>query len=175
MLPRALSEGLVSLNPAVDRRAMVYETTLAAVRAAVPGSLRAILPGERDLEYTAAVAGAAFGDAELEKLAAAGNDLIWLDSVTKTKVAADGIGSGAFAPNEARKRLFGLGPKVGGESPYLQQQNSSLEALAKRDATNPLAAPPSPARPAEDEDDEDAEALDRALVLQKAFTLLEEA
>ena len=62
-----------------QRQAAEYEATLAAVRAAVPGSLRAILPGERDLEYTAAVAGAAFGSTELEKLSAAGNDLIWLD------------------------------------------------------------------------------------------------
>lgn len=40
---------------------------------------------------------------------------------------------GIKAPNEARKR-FNLKPVKGGDSPYLQQQNYSLEALAKRDA-----------------------------------------
>lgn len=72
------------------RQAAEYDATLAAVRATVPGSLRAIVPGERDLEYTAAVAGAAFGDAELEKLAAAGTDLIWLD-LSRTGVSDAGL------------------------------------------------------------------------------------
>ena len=45
-----------------------------------PRLLRAILPGERDLEYTAAIVGAAFGDAELQKLQSVGNDVLWLDA-----------------------------------------------------------------------------------------------
>ena len=86
-LPEAERRAVEELQ---QRQAAEYETTLAAVRAAVPGSLRAILPGERDLEYTAAVAGAAFGDAELEKLAAAGNDLIWLD-LSRTGITDAGL------------------------------------------------------------------------------------
>src|SRR5688572_29060676 len=31
------------------------------------------------------------------------DDLIWMDSATRNKAAADGIGSGALSPNEARK------------------------------------------------------------------------
>jgi hypothetical protein len=86
-LPEAERRAVEELQ---HRQAAEYETTLAAVRAAVPGSLRAILPGERDLEFTAAVAGAAFGDAELEKLAAAGNDLIWLD-LSRTRITDAGL------------------------------------------------------------------------------------
>jgi phage portal protein BeeE len=53
-----------------------------------------------------------------------------------------------MSPNEGRARLD-LQPVIGGESPYLQQQNYSLEALAKRDAqTDPFASntptPPAP-------------------------------
>jgi HK97 family phage portal protein len=68
-------------------------------------------------------------------------DLIWLDLATKTKAAADAIGSGAMAPNEARKRYFDLGPVAGGDSVYMQQQMFSLEALAQRDAADPFAKP----------------------------------
>jgi HK97 family phage portal protein len=69
------------------------------------------------------------------------DDLIWMDTATKTKAAADAIGSGAMAPNEARKRYFDLGPVTGGNSVYMQQQMFSLEALAQRDAADPFAVP----------------------------------
>ena len=68
------------------------------------------------------------------------DDLIWLDNPTKTKAAHDAIAAGAMAPNEARKKYFGLGPVVGGDSPFLQQQYYSLEALAARDAIAPAPA-----------------------------------
>ena len=68
--------------------------------------------------------------------------------------------AGGMSPNEARKRYFDLGPTEGGESPYLQVQNYSLAALAKRDQNStPLTpgldqpaaepAPPSVAEEAE--------------------------
>jgi len=63
------------------------------------------------------------------------DDLLRMDTESKSKAAAEGIGAGAMAPNEARKRFFGLGPVEGGETPYLQQQNYSLAALAARDAS----------------------------------------
>jgi HK97 family phage portal protein len=75
------------------------------------------------------------------------DDLIWLDTATKTKAAADAIGSGAMAPNEARKKWYGLGPVKGGDTPYMQIQNYSLGALAERDKHAPLAAPPAPEPP----------------------------
>lgn len=59
--------------------------------------------------------------------------LLRMDSMTRTKVKAEKIKAGFFAPNEAR-REENLEPVEGGDSPYLQQQNYSLAALAKRDA-----------------------------------------
>jgi HK97 family phage portal protein len=90
------------------------------------------------------------------------DDLIWMVTATKTKAAADSIGAGALSPNEARKKWFGAGPVVGGDSPYMQQQNYSLAALAERDADKPfskaapatpgpIAAAPEPADAAADE------------------------
>jgi HK97 family phage portal protein len=73
------------------------------------------------------------------------DDLIWMDTATRTKAAQDGIGGGALSPNEARKKYYGLGPVEGGDTPYLQQQNYSLSALNQRDQGNPFAPPPAPA------------------------------
>jgi len=51
-----------------------------------------------------------------------------------------------MAPNEGRAKLD-LKPKTGGDSPYLQQQNYSLAALAKRDAQADPFAPNTPSLP----------------------------
>lgn len=59
--------------------------------------------------------------------------LIRMDSSSKMAFLKEGIGSGILSPNEAREKL-GYLPVVGGESPVLQQQNFSLEALSRRDA-----------------------------------------
>jgi HK97 family phage portal protein len=59
--------------------------------------------------------------------------LLRMDSVTQITAIRDAVGAGVMAPNEGRAKLD-LKPKPGGESPYLQEQNFSLEALAKRDA-----------------------------------------
>lgn len=78
------------------------------------------------------------------------DDLIWMDTATKTKAAAEAIGSGAMSPNEARRKYFGLGTVKGGDTPYMQQQNFSLAALDERDQDKPFAKPaqPAPAAPA---------------------------
>jgi uncharacterized membrane protein len=81
-----------------SRQAAEYEATLTGLRAAIPGSLRTILPGERDLEYTAAIAGAKFGDAELQKLESVGNDLRWLD-LSRTGLTDAGLKVLARMPN----------------------------------------------------------------------------
>jgi HK97 family phage portal protein len=90
------------------------------------------------------------------------DDLMRMDTSMKMKTAAEAIGAGVMAPNEARRK-FNLPPVDGGESPYLQQQNYSLSALAMRDALNPLADPgPNPGgtvAPAQPEPDETREAL----------------
>lgn len=80
------------------------------------------------------------------------DDLIWMDTPTRVKAAADAIGCGAMTPNEARRKYFALGPVDGGDTPYMQQQYFSLSALAERDAEQPFAkaTPAAPALPPAD-------------------------
>lgn len=89
--------------------------------------------------------------------------LFRMDMATLSKVVSEGVGGGWMAPDEGRAK-FNLPPVPGGRYPYLQQQNYSLEALAKRDADDPFAAPPPPMAPEEPEepeedDDEETRAL----------------
>lgn len=92
--------------------------------------------------------------------------LLRMDSVTQMGVIKEGIVAGILSPNEGRRELD-LKPVEGGESPYLQQQNYSLAALAKRDAQDPLSAPaeapsaPAPVVSVGDEDEDDDEAVER--------------
>lgn len=58
--------------------------------------------------------------------------LLRMDAQKQSDVEGSLVKSGIKAPNEARRR-FGLSPIEGGDSVYLQQQNYSLEALARRD------------------------------------------
>jgi HK97 family phage portal protein len=93
------------------------------------------------------------------------DDLVWLDTTTKTKAAHEAIASGALTPNEARKKWFGLGPVAGGDTPYMQQQYYALSALADRDLSAPAApAPPSPTVP-EVEPEPEADQLEAAAAL----------
>jgi HK97 family phage portal protein len=80
------------------------------------------------------------------------DDLIWMDTPTKTKAAADAIGAGAISPDEARARYFGLGPVEGGDTPYMQEQNWPLAYLSKRELpTRPPTAPVTPPPPPPDQ------------------------
>ena len=86
--------------------------------------------------------------------------LLRMDTKALIEAEAMATKSGIKKINEARRRLD-LEPITGGDTAYLQEQNYSLEALAKRDAredpwakgqgdTTPAAAPPSdPAEVAE--------------------------
>lgn len=68
------------------------------------------------------------------------DNLLRMDSVTQMDVLDKS--KGILAPNEQRRKLD-LPPKDGGDSPMLQQQNFSLAALAKRDASDdPFALSP---------------------------------
>ena len=67
------------------------------------------------------------------------DDLIWMDTKTRTEAAQKS--SGTLSVNEARLKYFGVGPVEGGDSPMVQQQYYSLEALASRDADDPFAKP----------------------------------
>jgi len=68
------------------------------------------------------------------------DDLIWLDSNTKSTAAKNGVG-GPMSPNEARKKYYGLGPVTGGEVPILQQQYWPIDQLAERQTPGIPAAP----------------------------------
>ena len=73
--------------------------------------------------------------------------LIRMDSTSQMAYLKEGTHSGILSPNEARATLV-LPPVVGGESPLMQQQNYSLEALAKRDnSADPFGNAPTPSEP----------------------------
>lgn len=59
--------------------------------------------------------------------------LLRMDTATRVKTYAEAVKGGIFKPNEARA-FFDLPNVEGGDEVYLQQQNFSLAALAKRDA-----------------------------------------
>lgn len=90
------------------------------------------------------------------------DDLLRMDAQTQMLVLKEGVSAGVMAPNEARRRV-GLGPVTGGDGPYLQQQNYSLEALAKRDAQDDPFAPATgsapPAVPAQNDGEEQEDGM----------------
>ncbi|MDR7040560.1 HK97 family phage portal protein [Methylobacterium sp. BE186] len=59
--------------------------------------------------------------------------LLRMDTATQVKTWSEGVRGGLVKPDEGRAKL-GLPPTEGGNAVYLQQQNFSLAALAKRDA-----------------------------------------
>lgn len=71
--------------------------------------------------------------------------LLRMDPTARAEKNAKSIGAGFLKPNEARK-FEDLEPVEGGDECYLQQQNYSLAALAKRDAQpDPFSRPPTAA------------------------------
>lgn len=77
--------------------------------------------------------------------------LMRMDTATQMDVLVKGVGGAILKPDEARAKL-GRKKVKGGDAVYLQQQNYSVEALAKRDANadpfsvgKPVATPPAPA------------------------------
>lgn len=99
-----------------------------------------------------------------------------LGSLVETLAAA--VGGGIMAPDEARARL-NMAAVQGGATPYLQQQNFSLAALAKRDAladpfatatpAAPAAEPSEPEEPTDEEIQDSAKML--ALLVEKGLTI----
>lgn len=61
------------------------------------------------------------------------SELLRMDEASRWGVYATAIGTAGMTPNEARAREW-MKAMPGGDALYLQQQNFSLEALAKRDA-----------------------------------------
>ena len=71
--------------------------------------------------------------------------LLRMDTSTLVRTAGEGVKSGIMKPDEARAKL-GLDTVEGGDQVYLQQQNYSLAALARRDAReDPFATGAAPA------------------------------
>jgi HK97 family phage portal protein len=100
-------------------------------------------------------------------------NLLRMDSVTQITAIQAAVGAGVMAPNEGRAKLD-LKPVAGGDNPYLQQQNYSLEALAKRDAQDdpfkPNTPPPQqPAQPA----DQTNQPVDEAATVPKSIISLD--
>jgi HK97 family phage portal protein len=84
--------------------------------------------------------------------------LLRMDPKTRAETAEIEVRSATVTPNEVRKKE-NRPPKIGGDALYLQQQNFSLEALAKRDAReDPFGSAAAPAPAANDEEDEAEEA-----------------
>jgi phage portal protein BeeE len=101
------------------------------------------------------------------------DQLLRMDTAARFDSYDKAIGAGWKAPNEVR-RLEGLPDVEGGEAPYLQQQNYSLAALAKRDANDPFAQPePAPAPVADDEPEEEPVDMRSLDMLLKAFDVEE--
>lgn len=88
-------------------------------------------------------------------------DLLRMDMETKMRTWGEGVTKGLVAPDEGRGKL-GLPPTPGGDTPYLQEQNYSLAALAKRDAKEDpwgtVATAPAP-QPSEDEEQQQQRAI----------------
>lgn len=85
------------------------------------------------------------------------DNLLRMDSVAQISMLKEAVSAGLMAPDEGRSKL-GLKPVPGGSVPYLQEQNFSLEALAKRDAlddpwSSRSATPKAPTPPAANEDE----------------------
>lgn len=83
--------------------------------------------------------------------------LLRMDTATRIKTYSEAVTGGLFKPNEARA-IFDKPPVKGGDQVYLQQQNFSLEALAKRDAmadpfatSKPQTQPPAVSQNSEDD------------------------
>lgn len=96
--------------------------------------------------------------------------LMRMDSATLMEVLDKA--KGKMTPNEQRKRLD-LKPKAGGDSVYMQQQDFSMEALAKRDALPDPFSPPKPAEtapPVAANDDTELQAARALIALQKGLS-----
>lgn len=96
------------------------------------------------------------------------DNLLRMDTAARYKSYADGVGGGWMHPNFPRLKEDMI-PVKGGDTPYLQQQDFSLAALADRDADKPFAKPPVASAPPPQEralakpDDEMQKVLDKML------------
>lgn len=101
-------------------------------------------------------------------------DSLWrMDSESKFRMLSEAI-KGVMAPNEARRRV-NLKPVEGGDSVYMQQQNYSLEALAKRDAQDDPFSTSGPNTPPTVSNDEETKMMQAELWTLKSLNATREA
>jgi HK97 family phage portal protein len=99
--------------------------------------------------------------------------LLRMDSAARIDALGKAVGGALMKPDEARAKM-NLPPVEGGDAVYLQQQNYSLAALARRDAQAdpfgtapaPSPAPASPSAPQPD-DEQDEEERAAAVLVEK--------
>lgn len=103
------------------------------------------------------------------------DNLLRMDAEAQARVDKELVGAKIKTPNEARKR-YNLKKLAGGDSLWGQQQDHSLEALARRDeqflpqgGVEPLPAPEAPALPAPANDEPEIDAERAAYLLEKAL------
>ena len=108
------------------------------------------------------------------------DDLLKMDTATYATTIKLLIDAAVMTPNEGRKR-FNLPPVEGGDTCYLQQQEFSLQALAKRDAQedpfsvgktaapNPAPLPEKPAPAASEESEPEEKKMEITAVAQMAL------
>jgi len=87
--------------------------------------------------------------------------LLRMDTATMVEAEAAAVKAGIKAPNESR-RLMNLKPVVGGDTPYLQEQNWALEMLASRQGPQREITPAAPA---------DGPAEERAFVAEALLSM----
>lgn len=85
--------------------------------------------------------------------------LLRMDTAAQIAVLNESVKGGWYKPNEARAEQ-NLPPVEGGDTPYLQQQNFGLGALARRDASPDPFSTATPAAPASDPTKAIAEAIE---------------
>ena len=91
-------------------------------------------------------------------------NMLRMDTVNRYKSHSEGLKAGFRTINEVRASE-GLDPVTGGDTPYLQQQNFSLEALAKRDAKeDPFSNRSEPGSEPVKDPEADAKALLKGLI-----------
>ena len=74
--------------------------------------------------------------------------LMRMDTPSRVTAAKEAANGGGMTFNETRRQFYGKGPLPGGDAVLSQQQNFSIEALAKRDAQpNPFAPAAAPRAP----------------------------
>lgn len=106
--------------------------------------------------------------------------LFRMDTGSRVRAAAEAIKSSAMSPDEVRKRWLDLGPVVGGDTPYMQQQNFSLAALAERDKDKPFSKPtagpgvsPTPSMEGTPQDDDSGDDSEEAGDTSRAIDAIE--